>query len=215
MSMPEPKYRHVTTSTGSAEINHSTQEQCITAIPETGDVTRVTYLIRCDVVLSQLLGSNFDRRAGQGNLETLLSTTAIQETGDVHRVMSLLRGDVVLNRPPGSNLVEIRARGDIRGDQSGNPGTVRGRTGIQETGQVQRGSGDPPESILYRHGAQGNPGTVIGTTAIQETGDVHRVMCLIRGDVVLNEPPGLHLDGRAGQGNIRTVLDHCEVWQVL
>ena len=89
---------------------------------------------------------------------------------------------------------EIQAHDDIhrvRGDQPGNPATMRGRTGIQETGQVHRGSGDPPESILDRHGAQGNPGTVMGTTAIQETGDVHRVMCLIRGDVVLNEPPGL------------------------
>ena len=40
-----------------------------------------------------------------------------------------------------------------------------------------------------------------GRTGIQETGDVPRVICLISGDVVLNQSPGPNLDGRVCQGN--------------
>ena len=73
---------------------------------------------------------------------------------------------------------------------------VRARTGIQACRDIHWVRGDQ----------QGNKGRVRGRTGIQETGDVHRVMCPIRGDVILSQSPGSNLGGRAGQGNPGTIL---------
>ena len=90
--------------------------------------------------------------------------------------------------PPGSNL---NRRASWRA-------TTEQHFSIQETRQVHRVRGEPPGSNLDRRTGQR------GISGIQETGDVHRVICLIRGDVVLGQPRGLELDWRERQGNMGT-----------
>ena len=118
---------------------------------------------------------NVDRELPEQNVQP---RTGRQTHGDIHRV----RGG-----PPGSNL-DIRARRATSGQHFS----------IQETRHVHRVRREPPESNLDRRTCQR------GRTGTQETGHVHRVMCLIRGDVVLNQSPGLDLGWRAYQGNMGT-----------
>ena len=132
--------------------------------------------------MSNINEGNVDREVPEQNVH---ARTGRQAHEDVHRV----RGG-----PPESNLNRRAWRA-----------TTEQHFSIQETRQVHRVRGEPPGSNLDRRTGQR------GTSGIQETGDDHRVMCLIRGDVVLGQPRGLGLDWRERQGNMGTAGDRTAI----
>ena len=106
---------------------------------------------------------------------------------------------------------------------------VQPRTGRQTRGDIHQVRGDPPGLNLGRRAGQATSGEhfsiqetshvhrALGRAgqatseqqflfSIQETGgNVHRVMCLISGDIELNQPLVLDLARRERQGNMETV----------